>query len=182
MAARRYVSPADDNVIAYCGRILATDPSNAKAIRLRKEGLTQATKQAEELTGKGRYDNAREVYQALLRLPKEDGLDQEDLTTKLKQVEFDSYPVVHDHFLGSCKGTLKINSYALSFVPSGGSKDGFSQRLFRIRIRLDDTLKIEANQQSYRFEAASSKNDRNRKAATRELHEKLSRRLPGSVG
>jgi len=29
-------------------------------------------------------------------------------------------------------GTLRINSYALSFVPSGGSKDGFTDRLSRM--------------------------------------------------
>jgi hypothetical protein len=178
MAHRRYISPAEDNVIFYCGKVLARDPFNAKAIELKKESLKQATKQAQEFIDKRRYANARELYRALLQLPKKEGLNQADLTLQLKKVEFDSYPVVHDHLIGSCTGTLKINSYALSFAPAGGSRDGFTQPLSRIKIlELDDTLRIEVNQKTCRFEAISGKNDRDRKTATRELHELLSSRL-----
>jgi hypothetical protein len=42
---------------------------------------------------------------------------------------------------------------------------------------LEDSLKIEVNQKTYGFEAISGKNDRDRKTATRELHELLSSRL-----
>jgi hypothetical protein len=54
----------------------------------------------------------------------------------------------------------------------------FTQPLSRIKIlELEDSLKIEVNQKTYRFEAISGKNDRDRKTATRELHELLSSRL-----
>jgi hypothetical protein len=137
-----------------------------------------SSKQAQEFIDKRRYANARELYQALLQLPEEEGLNQADLERQLKKFEFDSYPVVHDHFIGSCTGTLKINWHALSFAPSGGSRDGFTQPLSRIKIlELDDTLRIEVNQKIYRFDAISGKNDRDRKTATRELHELLGSRL-----
>jgi tetratricopeptide (TPR) repeat protein len=180
MTDRRYLTPAEDNVVLYCHRILAGDPSNTKALELKKESLTQAIKQAEEFTSKARYDDARELYQALLNLPTAEGLNQQDLRASLKKVEFDSYPVVHDHFIGSCKGTLKINGYALSFVPSGGSKDGFTERLSRIELHdLENTLKIEANHKTYRFEGSSSKNQRDRKEAIRQLHRMLRNRIEG---
>jgi hypothetical protein len=181
MTDRRYLTPVEDNVIFYCDRILAGDPSNTRARELQKESLTQAIKQAEEFTSKARYDDARELYQALLNLPTAEGLNQQDLRASLKKVEFDSYPVVHDHFIGSCKGTLKINGYALSFVPSGGSKDGFAESLSRIELYdLENTLKIEVNHKTYRFEGSSSKNHRDRKEATRQLHRMLRNRV-GSV-
>jgi hypothetical protein len=110
----------------------------------------------------------------LLNLPPAEGLNQQDLSARLKKVEFDSYPVVHDHFIGSCKGTLKINGYALSFVPSGGSKDGFTEKLSRIELNdPEDTLKIEVNHKTYRFEGSNSKNHRDRREATRQLHQML---------
>jgi hypothetical protein len=60
---------------------------------------------------------------------------------------------------------------ALSFVPSGSSKDGFTQRLSRIKLHgLENFLKIEVNHKSYRFEATSSKNRRDRKQATIRRH------------
>jgi hypothetical protein len=180
MADRRYITPVDDNVVFYSGRVLAGDPLNTKATELKKESLTQAIKQAEEFTSKGRYDDARELYQALLNLPTAEGLNQQDFRTSLKKIEFDSYPVVHDHFIGSCKGTLKINGYALSFVPSGSSKDGFTERLSRVEVHdPEDTLKIEANHKTYRFQDSSSKDHRDRKEATRRLHRMLRTRMEG---
>jgi len=175
MTDRRYLTPADDSVVFYSDRILAGDPLNRKALELMKESLAQAIKQAEEFTSKGRYDDARELYQALLNRPKAEGLHQPDLKARLKKVEFDSYPVVHDHLIGSCKGTLKINGYALSFAPSGGSKDGFTERLSRIEVQDPaDTLKI--NHKTYRFEGNGSKNQRDRKEATTRIHRMLSDR------
>jgi tetratricopeptide (TPR) repeat protein len=97
-----------------------------------------------------------------------------------QQLGFDSYPVLHDHFIGSCKGTLKINPDTLSFVPMGGSKDAFTQPLSRIKIRWDDLLEIETNQNSYRLEVMRGKTDRQTKKATKELYELLRRRQRGS--
>ena len=180
MTDRRYLTPLDDNVVFYCRRILAHDPWNVKALELKKESLTQAIVQAEEFTSNGRYDDAHELYQALLDLPAEEGLNQEELRASLKMVEFDSYPVVHDHFVGSCKGTLKINAYALSFVSSGGARDGFTEKLSRVVLHdLENTLKVEVNHKTYRFEGSSSKNQRDRKEATRQLHSMLRNRIEG---
>jgi tetratricopeptide (TPR) repeat protein len=181
MTDRRYLTPFDDNVVFYCGRILASDPLNTKAMELKKESLSQVLKQTEEVTNKGRYDEARELYQALLDLPAAEGLNQQDLKASLKKVEFDSYPVIHDHFIGSCNGMLKINSYALVFVSSGGARDGFTERLSRIRLHdPEDTLKLETNHKTYRFEDSSSKNHRDRKEATRRLHRMLRNRMEGT--
>jgi len=178
MTDRRYLTPVDDNVVFYCGRILASDPLNAKAMELKKESLSQALKQTEEVTNKGRYDEARELYQALLDLPEAEGLNRQDLKARLKKVEFDSYPVIHDHFIGSCNGMLKINSYALAFVSSGGARDGFTERLSRIKLHdPEDTLKLDVNHKTYRFEDSRGKNHRDRKEATRRLHRLLRNRM-----
>jgi len=178
MVDRRYVTPANDNVVFYCDRVLVSDSLKAKAMELKRESISQAIKQADEFAQEGKYDDATELYQALLNLPQSDGLNQENLEANLKQVKFDSYPVIHNHFLGSCKGVLKINSYVISFVPSGDSKDGFTQQLSRVTIHgLADTLRIEVNQKNYRFEVIRGKNNRDRKTQTRELHESLISRL-----
>ena len=73
MAHRRYINPAEDNVIFYCGKVLARDPLNAKAIELKKESLKQATKQAQEFIDKRRYANARELYQRCFSFPRKKG-------------------------------------------------------------------------------------------------------------
>ena len=178
MIESRYLTPVNDNVVFYCSRVLESDPMNTKALELKKESLTQAMKQADDLTSKGRYDEAHGLYQALLELPTIEGLNQQSLKSSAKKVAFDSYPVVHDHFIGSCKGTLKINSYALSFVPLGGVKDGFTARLSQIKFHdPEDTLKIEVNQKTYRFEGSSNKNQRDRKEAAQRLHRLLRDRL-----
>jgi hypothetical protein len=114
----------------------------------------------------------------LLNLPTAGGLNQQDLRASLKKVEFDSYPVVHDYFIGSCKGTLKINGYALSFVPPGGSKDGFTERWSRVELHdLENMLKIVSQPKTYRFEG-SSKNHRDRKKATDEASKLGTGRAP----
>ena len=65
------------------------------------------------------------------------------------------YLVIHDHFLGGCRGKLKIDSESVAFVPEGDSKDGFSARLADIvGIEAGDALKIKIGNKTYRFNAS----------------------------
>src|SRR5262249_25148135 len=72
MAAGHFVTPASDNVVAYCNELLAQDPQNTKAVDLKKASLTRAGAQAKAWIQEGKYDDARSVYSALFYLPQGD--------------------------------------------------------------------------------------------------------------
>ena len=60
--------------------------------------------------------------------------------------------MVHDHKLGSCSGILRFNAYAVSYVPSGGSGDGFAESLDSIVLNDEgDRLKITYRDRTFRF-------------------------------
>ncbi len=42
MAAGHFVTPASDNVMAYCSELLALEPQNAKALELKKTSVARA--------------------------------------------------------------------------------------------------------------------------------------------
>jgi hypothetical protein len=107
-------------------------------------------------------------------------LDKSDSATTGGRT-LESFRVVHDHLIGDCKGTLRISDDALSFVPSGGSKDAFTQKLSRIKLReLDEALTIEVKGKTYRFEVGSGGSRRSKKEATARLHRILSDRIHGT--
>jgi hypothetical protein len=95
----------------------------------------------------------------------------QDLKREVDKLEFTASPVVHHHTIGSCSGRLRFNGYQIAFVPSGDSRDGFSQTLKEItQIEGGDKLKIQFKDKTYRFEISTAK-------SKEENREKISRML-----
>ena len=137
VALDHYVLPSGDNAVAYCNRVLALAPENQKARSLKEESINKAVAQAKKCIESRRFSEAREIYSALLQWSQQESLfplTPEELNNELEKLEFTVYPVVHDHLFGSCKGHLKINAYVISFVPSGDSKDGFTEPFAEVTL------------------------------------------------
>mgnify|MGYP000861923548 CR=1 FL=1 len=67
------------------------------------------------------------------------------------------YPVVHDHVIGNCKGTLEVSHDAISYV-SEHEKCNFSLKYPECSYRLKDgRLTITSKSKNYRFKAADAK-------------------------
>ena len=61
-------------------------------------------------------------------------------------------PVIHDHFLGSCRGILTVSRKSVTFEPFTSSRHGFEARPTEVSItNLGDRLEISYNNKSYRF-------------------------------
>jgi tetratricopeptide (TPR) repeat protein len=177
-----YVSPPNDNAVAYCNRVLVLAPENSKARRLKDESVNQAIAQAQRSIESGRFTEAQQIYSALLQLSQQERrfqLTPQELNDELKKLEFTVYPVVHDHLFGSCKGLLKVNSYGLSFVPSGDSRDSFTEPFAEVTLfRPRDKLKIEIRAKTYRFESnLGSKHEKEEriKSIFRDLKERMAK-------
>jgi hypothetical protein len=74
-----------------------------------------------------------------------------------------TFPVVHDHVLGSCKGILKITRNTLSFIPER-QKDGFAFKYDEFTYASsNDQLTIKSGSKTFRFRSAMVRNkDENR--------------------
>jgi hypothetical protein len=155
MTAGHFVTPASDNVLAYCNELLAQEPQNAKALDLKKASLTRASAQATAWIQEGKYDDARSVYSALLYVPQGDlpgSLNSQQLKAEIEKLTFNAHAVVHDHTLGSCSGRLRFNGYQIAYIPSSDSKDGFAAKLSEItQVESDDKLRIQLKGKTYRF-------------------------------
>ena len=150
MAHGNYVTPANDNALAYCSRLLALDSQNAKAQGLKRDISTRASAQAKDLVSNEKFDEARTVFSALLSVAQSEGKTAaaQEMRTQIEKLEFTAYPVIHDHTLGSCSGRLRMNAYVIAYVPSGDSKDGFSQKLTDIvETEPGDKLKLQFKEQ-----------------------------------
>jgi tetratricopeptide (TPR) repeat protein len=155
LVAGHYVTPPDDNVVLYCNRALAIDPLNQKALALKKDVVGRSIAQAKEWVERGKFDEARLYYSSLNYLSQNDNgfpTSRQEFQQELSKVEFSSYPVVHAHRFGSCRGRLRMNSYVVSFVPSESSLDGFTEKLMYVTlVGAGDDLKIKVKDKSYRF-------------------------------
>jgi hypothetical protein len=151
----RYVTPPDDNVLVYCNLALKTDPRNQRATNLKKEIVQRAIEQAKDWIGRGKFDAARLTYASMDYLAAGDNAfpyPKQDIKRELERLVFRNYPVIHDHKLGSCSGTLKFNAYAVSYVPSGGSGDGFAESLSSIFLNDEgERLKISYRDKTLRL-------------------------------
>src|SRR5262249_3223329 len=111
--------------------------------------------QARDWTDRGKFDEARLFYSSLNYLCQNDSqlpIPRQELQQELAKLEFSSYPVVHPHKFGSCKGRLRMNGYVVSFVPSESSSDGFTEKLRYVTlVGAGDDLKIKVKDKSYRF-------------------------------
>jgi tetratricopeptide (TPR) repeat protein len=176
MAHGNYVTPANDSALAYCNRLLALDGQNAKALALKREISARASAQAKDLLSNEKYDEARNVFSALLAAAQSEGKTSaaQEMRTQIEKLEFASYPVIHDHTLGSCSGRLRINAYVIAYVPSGDSKDGFSQKLTDIvETEPGDKLKLHFKNKTCRFQPNLTKNKEESRQKVQEILARL---------
>ena len=161
IASGRYIAPPNDNTVAYCNQVLMVDPQNQKALALKKEALTKAIAQAQEWIQKGKFEEASGTYSSLLYLSQNESrfpFSSQDLKREIERLEFTANPVVHNHTIGSCSGRLRFNAYLIAYVPSGDSRDGFSQALKEItQIEGGDKLKVQFKDKTYRFEISTAR-------------------------
>jgi hypothetical protein len=153
--AGRYVTPPDDNVLVYCNQALKVDPKNQRATNLKKEIVQRAVSQAKDWIQRGKFDAARLTYASMDYLAAGDDVfpyPKPNLKQELERLTFRNHTMVHEHKLGSCSGTLRFNAYAVSYVPSGGSGDGFAESLDSIVINDEgERLKISYRDRTFRF-------------------------------
>ncbi len=171
-----YVTPASESALAYCNRLLAMDQQNPRAQALRRDSLQKAAEQAKEFVQKERFDEAREVLGALYAVAHNDGKTAvaQELKSLLGRVEFTAVAVIHDHTVGSCSGRLRMNAFVIAYLPSGDSKDGFSQKISEIvGIESGDKLKIQLKNKTYRFEMNASKNKEESRQKLKEVSDQL---------
>jgi len=173
----RYITPPDDNVLLYCNRALAIDPQDQKVLALKKDVIGRSVTQARDWIDRGKFDEARLFYSSLNYLSQNDGrfpISRQELQRELTKLEFSSYPVIHQHKLGSCKGRLRMNGYVVSFAPSGDSVDGFTEKLMNVNL-LDagDDLKLKVKDKSYRFLLNAGPEKEATQKAARPMYEQL---------
>ena len=176
MAHGNYVTPANDNALAYCNRLLALDSQNAKAQGLKRDIATRASAQAKDLVSNEKFDEARTVFSTLLSVAQSEGKTAtvQEIRTQIEKLEFTAYPVIHDHTLGSCSGRLRMNAYVIAYVPSGDSKDGFSQKLTDVlETEPGDKLKLQLKNKTYRFQPNPTKNKEESRQKVQEILARL---------
>ncbi len=176
MAHGNYVTPANDSALTYCNRLLASDSQNAKLLALRRDISTRATAQAKDLLNNEKFDEARSVFSALLTAALSEGKTAaaQEMRAQIEKLEFSAYPVLHDHTLGSCSGRLRMNAYVIAYVPSGDSKDGFSQKLTDIvDTEPGDKLKLQFKNKTYRFQPNLTKSKDESRQKVQEILAKL---------
>jgi tetratricopeptide (TPR) repeat protein len=176
MAHGDYVTPANESALAYCNRLLVLDRQNAKALALKRDIPTRASAQAKDLLSNEKFDEARTVFSALLAAAQSEGKTAmaQEMRGQIGKLEFTAYPVIHDHTLGSCSGRLRMNGYVITYVPSGDSKDGFSQKLTDILdTEPSDKLKLQFKSKTYRFQPNPAKNKEESRQKVQEIVARL---------
>ncbi len=69
-----------------------------------------------------------------------------------------TYPVVHLHVLGSCKGVIRVAADTLSYVPEKGA-DGFTFKSHEYLCSIvDDRLVVKSGARTYRFKSGIAAN------------------------
>jgi hypothetical protein len=77
--------------------------------------------------------------------------------------------------MGSCKGRLRVNTYVISFIPSGNSKDGFTAKLAEIEAEAPgDKLKIQVKNKTYRYEANLVKSKEENREKLEAIYQRVS--------
>jgi tetratricopeptide (TPR) repeat protein len=177
MVSGRYIMPPNDNTVAYCNQVLMADPQNQRALALKKESLMKASAQGQEWIQKGKFEEASGVYSSLLYLSQNESrfpFTSQDLKREVEKLEFTASPVAHNHTIGSCSGRLRFNGYLIAFVPSGDSRDGFSQALKEItQLEGGDKLRVQFKDKTYRFEISTAKNKEENREKISSLLERL---------
>ena len=178
MAVGHYVTPANDNVVAYCNQLLVLEPQNTKALGLKKESFARAGTQAKGLAQEGKFDDARAVYSSLLNIPQSESqstMNGQELKNEVDKLTFNAYAVIHDHAIGNCTGRLRFNGYQINYVPSSNSKDGFTLKLSEIvQVEPGEKLKVHFKGKTYRFQANATNNPQESQAKINEMQQRLS--------
>jgi diguanylate cyclase (GGDEF)-like protein/PAS domain S-box-containing protein len=90
-----------------------------------------------------------------------------------------TFPVIHRHILGSCKGILSVSQDALSFI-SDKEKDGFTFRYAEFsRECSDDYLTIKSGSKTYRFKSATARSKDDNRSQLREILQRISSSILG---
>jgi len=184
-SSARYITPANDNVVALASRVLSLDPQNSRMMALKRDSLIKATAQARELVKRWKYEEAHTLFQALLNLSSSESnfpLDIPQLKGEAEKTEFRSFSVIHDHgIVGSCSGRLRLNGYVITYVPTGDSKDGFIERIAEIQqIEPGDKLKIRIADRQYRFQANSAESKEDNRQKIQQIYQELRRLAPNA--
>ena len=80
-----------------------------------------------------------------------------ELKRELDKLEFAAYPVVHDHKFFTCRGILKFDRHAVSYVPSGTDKQFSLENLKLITTSEDGRwLSIAYRDKTFRFKGDGS--------------------------
>ena len=85
-----------------------------------------------------------------------------------------SYSVVHEHLLGSCKGTLKISGEILSFESDEKHDFVFTYSEFTCALN-NDKLTIKASDKTYRFKSATARSKEENRSQLQEIFQSISR-------
>ncbi|MCI0624186.1 MAG: PEGA domain-containing protein [Acidobacteria bacterium] len=179
LASRHFVVPLNECAFSLSNRVLRLAPNNQRAQSIRKDSVARALVEAKGWTADGKYDEARQVYLAvsqILSTHKDLPFSAREVTDQVERLEFMALPVIHDHALGSCTGTLKFNGYVIAFLPTGGSKDGFEQRLSEIEKReFSDKLGLHFRGKTYRFGPSRVEGKEEGRQKLKEIYERLSK-------
>ncbi len=88
-----------------------------------------------------------------------------------------TFPVVHDHRLGSCKGILTITQDKVSYAPENG-KDGLDVKRSQFIYALDDDqLLITSGSKEFRYKTAASTKEE-RQSQISKIYQSLSKLYP----
>jgi hypothetical protein len=89
-----------------------------------------------------------------------------------------TFPVVHDHVLGSCKGILKITWNTLSFIPER-QKDGFAFKCGEFSYAASsDQLTIKSGTRTFRFKPVAAREKDGSRSQLRSMIESISSVCP----
>jgi hypothetical protein len=89
-----------------------------------------------------------------------------------------AYPVIHNHLLGGCHGSLTINDKWVTFSPTGSAKHSFVAPTRFVSIDLKDMLIVKFKDKTYRFKAVSTNSDQQLEAIRQ--HWKTAKRTNGT--
>jgi hypothetical protein len=168
-----------------CDLILEKDPQNRFALELREKIRSQEIQPARPRHDPSSQDALQHDIKASEPNPKRPSLGAAGSTPVLKNRVRERrpdfiYPVIHDHVLGSCRGSLRINNESIAFVASGNSKHGFTAKWEDIvGTELGEVLKIKLRNKTYRFKVSFAANKEDHQARLYAIHQQLTKSRAG---
>jgi len=183
-ATERYVSPSDNIAVSHSSQVLDVEPQSKRPPASKTNSPLDTAAQAREMARNGNTVEAREVFSSLLeRSRHEDSfpLSPEALEAEIKKLDLESYPVIHDHFLGSCRGLLEFNSYWIAFEPTGEGRHRFRTSLKETQLgEPGGKLRIFVGQRVYRFESGAGTSNVDRRQRLRAIYRAITSRSKGN--